>query len=287
MQERNLKFSDWPMFDRVMETNPDICRRVLEVVLGISVEEVVSVTSEQSITPHLGSHGVRLDVVVGAGESVYDVELQCYDRGSLGRRMRYYQAAMDTSALRPGEDYEQLPQSYVIFLCTFDPFAQNLPVYTFDMICDENARVHLDHGFTWLVVNASAWRTLPEGSLRNLLQYVANQDEGDDPLVKSIASAVEEANGDALWRREGLAMLTLEEDMRMYADRMHRKGLEEGREEGLLEGRNQGFEEGAAKSEERMAALMAFLLENGRKEDALAAATDSTRRAELLAELKL
>lgn len=275
MQDRDLKFSDWPMFDRVMETNPDICRRVLEVILGISVDAVENITSEMAISPHLGARGVRFDVVVNAGDSVYDVELQCYAHSGLGRRMRYYQAAMDSTVLKPGEDYRQLPQSFIIFLCTFDQFEQGLPVYTFEMICDESAHVSLNHGFTWVVVNATAWNELPEGALRNLLQYIACHEEGDDPLVKSIASAVETANSDALWRRESVAMISMEEILRADARDMHEQGIAE------------GLEQGVAIGEERMAALMAFLLESGREEDALAAASDPATRAKLLAELGL
>ena len=37
---RNLKFSEWPMFNRVMEDDPDVCRRLLEVILDEPVERV-------------------------------------------------------------------------------------------------------------------------------------------------------------------------------------------------------------------------------------------------------
>ena len=37
---------------------------------------------------------------------------------------------MDVSQLKPGEDYDTLPESYVIFICTFDPFGKGLYKYT-------------------------------------------------------------------------------------------------------------------------------------------------------------
>lgn len=273
MEERDLKFSDWPMFDRVMESNPEICRRVLELLLGEPVAAVERIVSERSIAPRAGAHGVRLDVVMRAGGAIYDVEMQSYSRKDLGRRMRYYQAAMDTAALRPGMDYDSLPQGYVVFLCSYDHFGDNLPVYTFSMVCAESADAHLDHGFTWVIANASAWRKLPEGGLRNLLQYVAGKGGVDDPLVNEIAAAVEKANSDERWRRENFVMLTLEEDMRAQARIMHREGREEGLKEGLKEG------------EDRMAALIARLMESDRTDDAFAAVTDQARRVELFEEL--
>ncbi len=291
MQDRDLKFSDWPMFDHIMEKHPDICRRLLEVVLGMPVAAVENITAERAILPRLGSLGVRLDVIMHAGGVAYDVEMQCYSRGKLGRRMRYNQSSMDSLALKPGEDYDRLPQSFIVFICTFDPFEHELPVYTFDMICDESAHVSLDHGFKWVVLNASAWRSLPAGELKDLLHYIQEQSVSDDRLVNDIATAVEEANDDAAWRQEGLAMITLEEDLRAQARMMKEaaleQGLAEGRAEGRAEGLAEGRTEGVQQGEERMAALVAFLLEHGRSDDALAAASDPARRADLLEECGL
>ncbi|MCI9208946.1 MAG: hypothetical protein HFJ68_10525 [Adlercreutzia caecimuris] len=75
----------------------------------------------------------------------------------------------------------------------------------------------LGHGFSWVVLNASAWRALPEGGLRGLLRYVATEEVGDDKLAADLAAAVEAANEDAAWREEALTMLTIEEDMRAQA----------------------------------------------------------------------
>lgn len=75
----------------------------------------------------------------------------------------------------------------------------------------------LGHGFSWVVLNASAWRALPEGGLRGLLRYVATEEVGDDKLAADLAAAVETANEDAAWREEALTMLTIEEDMRAQA----------------------------------------------------------------------
>lgn len=134
---RNLLFSEYPMFDRIMEERPDLCRRVLETALGVPVDEVRNVVAERTLQPRVGSHGVRLDAWVRTSDALYDVEMQTYSREGLGRRMRYYQSAMDTAMLRPGATYDSLPESFIVFICLHDEFKEGLPVYTFDMICDE------------------------------------------------------------------------------------------------------------------------------------------------------
>lgn len=45
---------------------------------------------------------------------------------------------MDVAALKPGEPFDNLPDSFVIFICTFDPFGRGRYCYTYREICDED-----------------------------------------------------------------------------------------------------------------------------------------------------
>lgn len=276
---RDLLFSEYPMFDRIMEERPDLCRRVLETALGIPVDEVRNVVAERTLQPRIGSHGVRLDAMVHTADMVYDVEMQTFSRRGLGRRMRYYQGAMDTALLRPGATYDGLPDSYIVFICLRDEFGYGLPAYTFDMACDENGSVALGHGFKWVVLNASAWEMLPDGALHGLLRYVATGEAGGDELTIDLAAAVEAANEDAPWREESLIMLTIEEDMRAQ----YRLLKKEAREEGLAEGHAEGLAEGA----DRLGKLMVRLMDAGRLEEARRAATDAEYREKLFRETSI
>lgn len=126
-EPRDLLFHEWPMFNQVMTNEHDICRRLLEVVLGEPVDRVRNVEVERTVEPRLGAKGVRLDAFASTANAVYDVEIQAYTMKELGRRMRYYQSAMDSSALRRGQPYRNLAESYVVFICTEDQFDAALP----------------------------------------------------------------------------------------------------------------------------------------------------------------
>ncbi len=274
MKNGDLTFSDSPMFGRVM-ADVEICKGVIEAVLGVSLERIEYVNAEHAIDPVLGGRGVRMDAYVRAGKGVYDVEMQTYRRKNLGKRLRYYQASMDVRALEKGKPYDFLPESYIVFLCDFDPFAIARPAYTFEVTCREDAGLDLGHGFHWLVLNAAAWRELPSGPLRSLLQYVATGERGDDRLVQKIDRAVRVANDDAVWKEKAMQILTYEEDLAMQKDMILREGRAEGialgREEGLARGREEGLalgkEEGRAQglAEGREAGLAEGLAE-GREE---------------------
>ena len=42
------------------------------------------------------------------------------------------------SVLDKNQPYEALPDTFIIFFCTFDYLEQDLPVYTFKTLCTEN-----------------------------------------------------------------------------------------------------------------------------------------------------
>ena len=225
MKENELEFSDWPMFDLLM-TNEELCRELLEVVLDAPVSNIEYIIAENDIRPTLTNHGVRLDAYVKTENEVYNIEMQTVKRTKLGRRLRFYQGAMDTLALRRGEHYGNLPPCYIVFICLHDPFNAGLPVYTLNVKCQENTSVETDHGFTWVVLGASAWDRLPPGRLRNLLHYISTGEAGDDRFATKLAAALRAANGDEAWRKEKRALLTFEEDMEIQ-----RRMLEEDRED--------------------------------------------------------
>ncbi len=73
------------------------------------------------------SKGARFDVYVKDGSGrCFDIEIQTSHLIDLAKRARYYQGVMDVDNLMAGEDYKDLKDSYVIFLCLGAPFAQGL-----------------------------------------------------------------------------------------------------------------------------------------------------------------
>ena len=119
-------------------SDPDTCRIVLEIIFGRKISKV-NVKSENSIMLSSDARCVRLDINARDEFNVnYDIEAQNSDEGNIVKRSRYYQAEMDVAELKPGDDFQKLPDSYVIFICTFDPFKRGLYRYTFVEKCEED-----------------------------------------------------------------------------------------------------------------------------------------------------
>ena len=85
----------------------------------------VEVSREKNIRILSEYKGVRLDVYAkDECQSHYKWEMQVKRKEALGKRTCYYQSQMDMELLRSGEDYSELPDTYVIFICDFDPFEE-------------------------------------------------------------------------------------------------------------------------------------------------------------------
>ena len=117
------------MFCRVM-SDPAICAEMIRRLLHIPVGRVEQVQPQKGVRIHADARGVRFDVYVRDADRVYDVEIQVADEGNLPLRARYYQSALDLDMLKAGEAVGRLKESWIVFLCLFDPFRLGEAVYT-------------------------------------------------------------------------------------------------------------------------------------------------------------
>ena len=117
---QELTIRDNFMFAAVMMQD-DNCKHFLEMLLGIEIREV-KLSYEKCIIYNPEYKGVRLDVYAADEKNTrYDIEMQIASQ-QLGKRARYYHSQMDMELLETGHEYKELPKTYVIFVCDFDPF---------------------------------------------------------------------------------------------------------------------------------------------------------------------
>ena len=167
-----LTISDDFMFCKVMEYE-HICKEFLEMLFGAEIEKITYLSSQNSITTNSGAKTVRLDVLVkNEASTSYDIEMQVANQYNLSKRMRYYQAALDISFLDQGYSYKTLNDSFIIFICLFDPIGKNRAIYTFENICVEDKTIPLQDGIKKIILNANAFNTTDNKDLQGFLQYV-------------------------------------------------------------------------------------------------------------------
>ncbi len=222
---QELEFKDAFMFAVMME-EPEICRRVLERFLGIPIKKVV-VHSEHAIVINPDRRAIRLDVYADNEEgTIYNVEMQTTDKKNIPKRSRFHQSQMDVANLKPGMAFNDLPESIVIFICTFDPFGKQLYRYTFQEQCQENGEP-LGDGTCKIIFNTKGTNKedVPEELVR-FLEYIDDpknySEDVQDDLLDRLEEQIEELKRD---RKVEERYMLLEEM------------LNDEREEGRLEGR--------------------------------------------------
>jgi len=195
-----LRFTDDFMFCRVMQ-NPELCKGVIERLLEIKVERIEYPELQKEIRPYYSAHGVRMDVYVKDSDRIFDIEMQTSVPDDLPRRMRYYQSMIDIDTLIKGSEYETLKESYVIFLCTKDPFGLGPPVYSFSTVCKEKKDFALNDGINKLFFNASAFASEKNLEIKGFLGYLCSG-KPSDTFTEDIEQRVERLKINEIFRSD-------------------------------------------------------------------------------------
>ena len=157
--------------------------------------------------------------------------MQTYKQDAIGKRTRYYQSMIDIDSLMKGQDYSELLDSYVLFICNYDPFEKEknvgfgLPCYTFRNICKENSDVDLDDKSIKVIYNASAYEQEKNEKIRKFLKYVSTNEPGEDDFTKRLSATVEMIKENDKFRSDYAAMNLHDYDITTMAKEA---GIEEG-----------------------------------------------------------
>ena len=238
-----MELRDDFMFSRIM-SNPKFVKPLLETILGVKIRKIVYPQTQKTIDLSLQAKGIRLDVYVEDDQNtVFNLEMQTSDGANLPKRMRYYQGMIDLNILDKGQDYTTLKKSYVIFICTFDPFGEGRHIYTFCNTCQENTALTLDDDAVKIILSTKGTMDDVSPEMKRILDYIDGKG-ASDKFTEELEEAVRSARQNERWR---LDYMTLEYEYRQR----YLEGKEEGRAEGREEGRAEGRERTIQKLHER------------------------------------
>ena len=220
-----LELKDDFMFGLIMHDSKYV-KPFLEMILKIKIRKVVYPQSQKSIDLSANAKAIRLDVYVEDDQNtVFNLEMQTSDNRNLPKRMRYYQGVIDLNILQKGQDYTKLKKSYVIFICTFDPFGEGRHIYTFCNICQENTALTLDDDAVKIILSTKGTMDDVSPEMKRILDYIDGKGASDE-YTKQLEEAVRSARQNESWR---LGYMTLEYEYRQR----YEEGLKEGEETGI------------------------------------------------------
>ncbi len=222
---RGFRLLDDDFLTKCFEGDPKYIQLVLRIVLEMPDLVVVDVRT-QVFVENLLHRSVRLDILAtdSAGRRI-NVEIQRSDKGAGRKRARYNSSMMDANLLRKGENFDELPDTYVVFITEHDVIGDGQPLYKVERYISGSNKKFED-GSHILYVNGAYRDETPIGKLMHDFSCTDPEDMHYDVLAERVRFFKESKEGIAI-------MCKVMEDMR---NESLREGMREGRKEGRKEG---------------------------------------------------
>lgn len=126
-----MRLLDDILMTMVFDGNIPATQKMINIILNRNDIIVKSVTVQKvQINPLVGGYNVRLDIFAEDNKgNHYNFEVQRADAGAGKSRARFLSAALDQRMLRHRERFEDIKDSFVIFITENDVFKKGLPLY--------------------------------------------------------------------------------------------------------------------------------------------------------------
>ena len=208
-----LTLMDDYMFSAVMRDKVNL-KPLLEYILKVKIVDIEFVEPQKTEKEGYQSHGIRLDLYVKDDQGrIFNVEVQTSSKKNLPKRMRYYQSVIDVNILAPGVDYSRLRQSFVIFICNYDPFGKGRYIYTFENRCIEDADLVFGDDALKVVVNTKGSVGAISNELKEVLLYL-DEGKATGEYTRKLDDAVRLVKSSEERRHEYMVMMIREMEVR-------------------------------------------------------------------------
>ena len=161
---RGFRLLDDDFLTKCFEGDTASIELVLRIVLEKPDLKVLDVRT-QVFVENLLNRSVRLDILATDSTGAkLNVEVQRSDKGAGRKRARYNSSMMDANLLKKGEDFDKLPETWVIFITENDVMGKGLPLYPVER-CFLGTGERFEDGSHILYVNGAYRSDTPIGKL--------------------------------------------------------------------------------------------------------------------------
>ena len=194
---------------------------LLQIILKRDGLKVTNVSS-QYVIKNLQGRSVRLDILaVDQQNQVYNIEIQ---------RDGYNSSLIDANVTEPGEQYQNLNETYVVFITENDVLGENLPIYHVDRIIRETGKMFNDQSHI-IYVNSQIKDETALGKLMHDFTCTNAKDMYYEVLADRVHYFKEDEKGVAIMCKamEDMRNEAAREAEKMKAIRMARLMIEDGK----------------------------------------------------------
>ena len=206
---------------------------VLQIILGNPNIRATKVITQDTLK-NLQGRSVRLDIHAWANQQEFNIEIQRGGKGAAERRARYNSSLMDANTLLSGEDYDRLPESYVIFITEADVLGMGQPMYVIERMIRGSNRTFQDGSHIIYVNSSMVDLTTPLGRLMHDFRCTRAADMYYDVLAERVRYLKETEGGTRL----------MSEAMENFAKDIAKEAMAQGMAQGMEQGMAQGMAQG-------------------------------------------
>ena len=203
-------------------------RECLEYVLQVIMEKqdlyVIDQVIQKDYKNLQGRSAVMDCVARDSTGKQFDVEIQQDNEGASPKRARYHSGLMDMNTLNPGQDFEELPESYVIFITRDDILGYGLPIYHIDRQIKELNEAFQDEAHI-IYVNSKKQDDTQLGRLMHDL-HCKKADEMHSPILAKRMYELKET-------QKGVELMCHE------MEKIYSEGMESGEKRGELKAKKE------------------------------------------------
>ena len=203
-------------------------RECLEYVLQVIMEKQDLKVIDQIIQKdykNLQGRSAIMDCVARDSEGKqFDVEIQQDNEGASPKRARYHSGLMDMNTLNPGQDFDELPESYVIFITRDDMLGYGFPIYNIDRHIKEADDSFQDEAHI-IYVNSRKQEDTELGRLMHDL-HCKNADEMHSPVLAKRVHELKDT-------QKGVELMCHE------MEKIYSEGMESGEKRGELKAKKE------------------------------------------------
>ena len=218
---RGFRLLDDDFLTKCFEGDTASIELVLQIVLEKPDLKVLDVRT-QVFVENLLNRSVRLDILATDSTGAkLNVEVQRSDKGAGRKRARYNSSMMDANLLKKGEDFDKLPETWVIFITENDVMGKGLPLYPIER-CFLGTGERFEDGSHILYVNGAYRGDTPIGKLMHDFSCTDAADMYYGTLADRVRFFKESKEGIEIMCRamEDMRNQTLKEGMKEVALRM-------------------------------------------------------------------
>ena len=167
---------------------------VLQVIMGKKDLKVLNQVIQMDYKNLQGRSAILDCVARDADGKQFDVEIQQDNEGASPKRARYHSGLMDMNTLNAGQDFDELPESHVIFITRDDALGYGLPIYHIGRKIEEVGENFKDEAYI-IYVNSSRQDDTELGCLMHDFYCKDAEDIHSEILAKRVYELKETQEG--------------------------------------------------------------------------------------------